>query len=48
MKGREFERLVLVMLPAFDVLVRGVVETEAGATDGRRLAGAAGFVGVGA
>ena len=34
MKRREFERLVLVMLPAFDVLVRGVVETKAGAADG--------------
>ena len=34
MKRREFERLVLVMLAAFDVLVRGVVETEAGAADG--------------
>jgi len=28
--------------------VRGVVEAEAGATDGGRLAGTAGFVGVGA
>jgi len=34
MKRREFERLVLVRLPAFDVLVRSVVETEAGAADG--------------